>query len=401
MIKELREKYNQEFSDEKYNAFVKDINSVYKPIEFKISETPIFIPADLRDELLKACSEIIDFLKSDKYKELSKNAIPPGLEVPNQGEHAELLAIDFGITIDKDGKLIPQLIELQGFASLFCYQELLNIKIREYFDIPEDLTHFFSGLDHDSYLEKLRETLIGDENPENVILLEIEPDKQKTAIDFWATEDWLGIKPVHIGDITKEGKKLYYERDTENGKVKTQIKRIYNRVIYDELKNRKDLKYNFKISEDLDVKWIAHPNWFFKISKYILPFIKSKYAPECIFLSDLKEIPSDLENYVLKPLFSFAGVGVIFDVKKEDVENITGDDRENFVLQRKITYAPIIETLDEPAKAELRILFLWNEGQEPLPVINLVRMGKGKMMGVDFNKGKTWVGSSIGYFPKK
>ena len=397
MIKELREKYNREFTQEKYDAFLQDINSVYKPIDFKISETPIFIPAELRDELLNACYDIIDFLKSDKYKEISKNAIPPGLEVPNQGEHAELLAIDFGITKTPEGKLLPQLIELQGFASLFCYQELLNIKIREHFDISDDLTHFFSGLNHETYLQKLRETLIGDENPENVILLEIEPEKQKTAIDFWATEDWLGIRPVCITKITKEGKKLYYDRD---GK-KTEIKRIYNRVIYDELKNRTDIKYNFKISEELDVKWIAHPNWFFKISKYILPYIKSKYAPECIFLSELKEIPADLENYVLKPLFSFAGVGVIFDVKKEGIENVKGADRENFVLQKKITYAPLVETMDEPAKAELRILFLWNEGQEPIPVINLVRMGKGKMMGVDFNKGKTWVGSSIGYFPKK
>lgn len=396
MIKELREKYNKEFTQEKYDGFVKDINSVYKPIEFKISETPIFIPAELRDELSNACMDILNFLKSDKYKELSNNAIPPGLEVPNESANAELLAIDFAVTKDKDGKYLPQLIELQGFASLYCYQELLDMKMRQHFDIPENYTHRFRGLTHETYLEKLKKTLIGDENPDSVILLEIDPDQQKTAIDFWATEDWLGITPVHIGDITKEGKQLFYMKDGN----KTQIKRIYNRVIYDELKNRKDLKYNFKISEELDVKWIAHPNWFFKISKYILPFIKSKYAPESIFLSDLKEIPSDLENYVLKPLFSFAGAGVIFDVKKEDIENIKGKDRENFVLQKKIVYAPVIETLDEPAKAELRILFLWNEGEEPVPVINLVRMGKGKMMGVDFNKGKTWVGSSIGYFPK-
>ena len=397
MIRELREKYIKEFTQEKYEAFVKDINSAYKPIEFKISETPVFIPAELRDELSNACIDILNFLKSDEFKKLSANAIPPGLEVPNQGEHAELLAIDFAVTKDNNGHYLPQLIELQGFASLFCYQELLDMKMRAHFDIPEDYTHRFRGLTHETYLEKLRKTLIGDENPENVILLEIEPEHQKTAIDFWATQDWLGITPVHIGDITKEGKKLYYMK---NGK-KTQIKRIYNRVIYDELKNRKDLQYNFKISEDLDVKWIAHPNWFFKISKYILPFIKSKYAPECIFLSELKEMPADLENFVLKPLFSFAGVGVIFDVKKEDIENIKGADRENFVLQKKIVYAPVVETLDDPAKVEIRILFLWNEGEEPIPVINLVRMGKGKMMGVDFNKGKTWVGSSIGYFPKQ
>ncbi|MBX7044740.1 MAG: hypothetical protein K1X86_02795 [Ignavibacteria bacterium] len=394
MIKSLREKYIKEFTQDKYEAFLKDINSAYKPIEFKISETPVFIPAELRDELSNACIEILDFLKSDKFKELSKNAIPPGLEVPNESANTELLAIDFAVTKDNDGNYLPQLIELQGFASLYCYQELLDMKMRAHFDIPENYTHRFRGLTHETYLEKLKKTLIGDENPENVILLEIEPDKQKTAIDFWATHDWLGITPVHIGDIEKEGKKLFYHKD---GK-KIQIKRIYNRVIYDELKNRSDVKYNFKISEDLDVKWVSHPNWFFKISKYILPFIKSKYAPESIFLSELKEIPADLENYVLKPLFSFAGVGVIFDVKKEDIENVK--DRENFVLQKKITYAPVVETLDEPAKVEIRILFLWNEGEEPVPVINLVRMGKGKMMGVDFNKGKTWVGSSIGYFPK-
>ncbi len=399
MIKELREKYNKEFTQEKYNAFLKDINSAYKPIEFNISETPIFIPAELRDELSNACVDILDFLKSDKYKELSKNAIPTGLEVPNESANAELLAIDFAVTKDKDGKYLPQLIELQGFASLYCYQELLDMKMRAHFDIPENYTHRFRGLTHETYIEKLRKTLIGDENPDSVILLEIDPDQQKTAIDFWATQDWLGITPVHIGDITKEGKQLFYMKDGKEGKVKTQIKRIYNRVIYDELKNKKDLKYDFKISEELDVKWIAHPNWFFKISKYILPFIKSKYAPESIFLSDLKEIPNDLENYVLKPLFSFAGAGVIFDVKREDIENVT--DREDFVLQKKIVYAPVIKTLDEPAKAEIRILFLWTEGEEPVPVINLVRMGKGKMMGVDFNKGKTWVGSSIGYFPKQ
>ena len=352
MIKSLREKYIKEFTQEKYEAFLKDINSAYKPIEFKISETPVFIPAELRDELSNACIDILNFLKSDKFKELSKNAIPPGLEVPNESANTELLAIDFAVTKDSDGNYLPQLIELQGFASLYCYQELLDMKMRAHFDIPENYTHRFRGLTHETYLEKLKKTLIGDENPENVILLEIEQNKQKTAIDFWATDDWLGITPVHIGDIEKEGKKLFYHKD---GK-KIQIKRIYNRVIYDELKNRSDIKYNFKISEDLDVKWVAHPNWFFKISKYILPFIKSKYAPESIFLSDLKEIPADLENYVLKPLFSFAGVGVIFDVKKEDIENVK--DRGNFVLQKKITYAPVVETLDEPAKVEIRILFL-------------------------------------------
>ena len=190
--------------------------------------------------------------------------------------------------------------------------------------------------------------------------------------------------------IIREGKKLFYEN---NGK-KIPIERIYNRVIHDELAKRKDIKYNFRFTEELDVKWIAHPNWFFKISKYSIPFLKNKYVPPAEFLSELKEYPADLENYILKPLFSFAGVGVIFDVKKELLDSIK--DKSNYILQKKVNYEPSIETPDVPAKAEIRLLYVWDD--KPVLINNLVRLSKGKMMGVDFNKDKTWVGSSIAYY---
>lgn len=395
MIPELRKKYNAEFTYEKYKKFLEALDKEFDTeIEFRISETPVFITPEFKNELIKAADDILNFLQSDKFKGISKNAIPPGLEVPNESEHTDVLAIDFAVGLDKNGNYIPQLIELQGFPSLYCYQEVLNQKFKEYFNIPENYAHYFNGLNHETYIKKLKEVLIGDSNPENVILLEIEPEKQKTYIDFLATERMLGISPVCLTKIQKEGKKLFYEK---NGK-KISIERIYNRVIYDELKGRKDIKYNFKFTEDLDVKWVTHPNWFFKISKYLLPFIDSKYVPKSYFVNELKEIPSDLENYVLKPLYSFAGAGVKFDVTKEDITSIPQNEKHNYVLQRKIVFSPCVETLDEPAKAEIRLLAVWSQSGKPELMINLVRMGKGKMMGVDFNKNKTWVGSSIGYF---
>jgi len=391
LIKAYRDKFNSEFDQKQYEAMVSDLNTTFdSKIDFKIAETPIFLTDDFRDELIKASDEIVSLLQTDAFREYSKKALPDNLAVPNEDEHPSLLAIDFALCKDENGKMIPQLIELQGFASLYCYQELLNMKMREYYNIPDGLTSHFNGLDHEAYINKLKETIIGDTDPENVILLEIEPEKQKTYIDFLCTEKYLGIKYVCLTKIIKEGKKLYYEND---GK-KTLIKKIYNRVIHDELAKRKDIKYNFRFTEELDVKWIAHPNWFYKISKYSLPFLKSKYVPDTKFLTDYKEFPADLENYILKPLFSFAGAGVVFDVTKEILESI--GDRSNYILQKKIQYEPVIETPDIPAKAEIRLLYVWND--KPMLINNLVRLSKGKMMGVDFNKEKTWVGSSVAYF---
>ncbi len=390
MIPELREKYNSQFTDKAYQKFLKDLDDEFKVhIEFRIAETPIFIPNDLRDEILKAADEIIATLTNPEFRKYSQNALPEKLAVPNEDDHAAVLALDFAVCKDRDGKFIPQLIELQGFASLFCYQQLLNEKMRENFSIENRLTNYFSGLNSSTYLDEIRSVIVGESDPENVILLEIEPARQKTYIDFLCTEKYLGVKSICLTDISKEGKKLFY---TNDGK-KVPIERIYNRVIYDELAKRNDLKYDFRFTEELDVKWIAHPNWFFKISKYSLPFFKSKYVPETRFLSDLSEYPDDLENYVLKPLYSFAGAGVMYDVDRKSLDEVK--DRHEFILQRKVNYEPAIITPDIPAKAELRLLYIWKD--KPLLVNNLVRLSKGKMMGVDFNKEKTWVGSSIAY----
>src|SRR3990172_12891781 len=350
MIPEIRKKFNSEWSEEKYKKFLNDLNNYFGfEIGFRVAETCIFISKELKEDILNAVKVITDYLWSDDYKKISLNAIPPGLDVPNDPGYPAMLALDFAICKDLSGNFIPQLIELQGFSSLFFYELLQNKMYRTHFNIPSNFGGLFNIQNPEGYVGVLRDTIVGDLNPENVILLEIEPEKQKTRIDFACAEKFIGVKPVCLTKVIKEGKDLFYERD---GK-KTRIERIYNRVIFDELHKRKDLKYEFDFHDELNVEWLPHPNWFYRISKYSLPFFKNKYVPETKFLNDFDSYPTELENYVLKPLFSFAGVGVKYDVTKQILDAIPNNDRHNYILQKKIIYEPIIETPDTPAKAEL------------------------------------------------
>ncbi len=392
-----RKHFNSQFTSEKYEAFKEYVakSANYAPT-FRLGETPIFVPSSLRDQLLEACEEITDVLCQPNFKELSKDAILKGQVVPNEDDHTIFLQMDFGICKDKDGGLIPQLIEVQGFPSLYFFQELLTEGYRESFDIPDGFTSYFGGLDSDSYIEILRKNIVGSSQKENVILLEVEPEKQNTRIDFICAEQKIGVKTICISKLKKEGKDVYYLDD--NGK-KIGVEKILNRVIFDELMNREDLKRDFYFSQEANVEWIGHPHWFFRISKHTLPLIKSKYNPESIFLKDIDRAPLDIENYVLKPLYSFAGSGVIINLNQYDIDAIK--DRENYILQRKVEYAPVIQTPSEPAKCEIRMLMIWEKGAaRPRIINNLARLSKGEMIGVKYNKNKDWVGASVGLFEK-
>jgi hypothetical protein len=396
MIKEIRDKFNSEFTKEKYDSFIKDCNSVFNyEIEFRISETPVFLDKAFKQQLITAGEEIIDILVRPDFKKITEGAVPPSLKVPNEDEHTSLLAIDFAICEDGNGGFIPQLIELQGFASLLAYQEWISILYRKHYAIPENFDNKFNGYDHESYINRLKKVILGNHQPEEVILLEIEPWKQKTQIDFYCTRAYLGIEVVCLSEVIKEGRNLFYVKEG----IKKPIKRIYNRVIFDELTQREDLKRQFNITDDVDVEWVAHPNWFFRISKYTMPFLKSKYVPETIFLSDVKIMPQDLENWVLKPLFSFSGQGVIFDVTPDDYNGVKN--RSEYILQRKVTYAEAIATPTGPVKGEIRLLYLWDKDElRPELLLNLGRMSKGKMIGVRYNQDFDWVGGTT-YFLEK
>lgn len=396
MIPAIRKAYNEAFTKEKYEAFLKELNSAFPgELDFRVAETPIFVPKDFTKKLLDACENITDIITDPKFKELTKNAIPKHLQVPGENDHAHFIAFDFGICINEQGEYEPQLIEMQGFPTLFAYEVLIDDVFRKHFPVPEHFNCYLSGYNRETYIQLLKEIIIGRQKPENVILLEIFPRKQKTRIDFYCTEEYAGIKMVCLTELIKEGKKLYYMND---GK-KTEVKRIYNRVIFDDLQQQTpEVQEKGKIFfEELDVEWAPHPNWFYRISKYTLPFIKHPYVPATFFLNEIKQIPPDLENYVLKPLFSFAGQGVIIDVTKEDIDKVK--DPENWILQRKVKYADVIQTPDVPAKAEIRMFYFWKDGAaRPVAVNNLGRLSKGKMIGVRYNKDKEWVGGNFCYF---
>ena len=395
MHKEARQAYNKSFTEEKYQDLLKSIDLDFPgQLDFRLAETPVFVPKKLKEKLIEACDEIVAAIVSEDFKAKTDRAIPANQNVPGENKHSSFLAIDFAICKDEQGELLPQLIELQGFASLYAYQGYLSEMFKKYFPVPDNFQYAFDAQDLDAYLEKLKDLILAGEDPESVILLEIFPEKQKTRIDFALTEKLLGVKAVCYTRLIKEGKNLFYE---EHGR-KIRVKRIYNRLIFDDLQNYPDLETDYHFTDEVDVTWVGHPNWFFRISKFTLPFLESRYVPETKFVSDYQSnFPSDLENYVLKPLFSFAGAGVNLHVTREILDEI--QDPDNYILQRKVIYEPVIQAPDGLVKCEIRMMYSWpdNSGKPEL-LTSLSRLSRGEMIGVRFNKDFTWVGGTACFF---
>jgi hypothetical protein len=395
MVPHLREYYNNNFTDEKYRLFLKRLNAACgAPVEFRVSETPFFIPASLMSAMSQAGSEIIlQLMNSAEYLRRAAQTIPPEYNVPNQTPHPVFIAVDFGIVQLPDGSFAPRLIELQGFPTLFAFQPVQSMLFKEVFELPRECRYLLGDLDFEAYSLLFRKAVLGNHDPDNVVLLELDPLRQKTRPDFILTDRMCSTQTVNIRDVVKQGKQLLYRRD---GNL-VPIHRIYNRAIADELiKSKVQLPFSFR--DELDVEWAGHPNWFFLISKYSLPYLKHPTVPRTIFLSDLKSIPDDLQHWVLKPLFSFAGSGVLIAPTRADIDAVPDEHRSSYVLQEKVEYGAFIQTPHGGTKAEVRIMFIWPEGGALTPVANLVRMGRGKMMGVDHNKNMAWVGSSAGLY---
>jgi len=392
MIPAKRQKYNQQFTEEKYKNFLEKLQDGYCEIPFRVAETPIFIPNALKAKLIAAGEEIISLIKQPDFKELTKNSIPKNWNVPNENDQPHFLTFDFGICKNEAGELTPMLIEMQGFPSLYGFQSHLANTFRQVFEIDNSVNHFLNDFDEKQYIQLFKDVILGNHQPSEVALMDVDAPNQKTAIDFFVTQKMLGIKILALEDIKKIGNQLFYE---ENGK-QIQLKRIYNRLIFDEVADNTEIfKNSFDPREELDVEWVTHPNWFYRISKYTMPFLNSEFVPETRFLNQIESIPADLENYVLKPLFSFAGMGVIIDVTKNDIINIK--DPENWILQRKVTYEPVVEALDGGVKAEIRMMYLWPDNGEPQLCINLARLSRGKMIGVRYNADFDWVGGTVGF----
>jgi hypothetical protein len=395
MIPSLRTQFNKSFTTDKYQAFLQQMDDVSGThVQFRLCETPCFFPKPLLDQMARDGGNLVrQLVENPSYRAKSDEAVPAEFKVPNETPHPMFVQVDFGLVRDANGQLHPKLVELQAFPSLYAYQIFLAEAYLDTYRLRDfgPLKYFMSGLERESYTALLRRAVVGDQDPKTVILMEIHPEQQKTLPDFLLTEKLLGIRTVDIVDIRKEGSRLYYEL----GGKRIPIRRIYNRAIVDELE-RKNVKLSFDWRDGLDVEWAGHPNWYFRVSKFSIPYLKHPSVPKTWFLDELPEIPSDLENYALKPLYSFAGLGVLIAPKRKDIEQIPADKRPYYILQEKLNFEPIIATPFGDTKAEVRVMYIWLD--ELKPVLTIIRTGRGLMMGVDHNKNMEWVGASAGLY---
>jgi hypothetical protein len=393
VIPELRASFNASWTERKYRDLVHRLEQrTGATLEFPISETPCFFPRSLMDTLAATGVTLLDQLLDSPDAVQQADAVVPERY---QGVGAEAIPtfaqVDFGLVRDAAGNITPKLVELQAFASLYGFQLAVAEAYRDAFELPASLDPYLDGLTHDRYYEIAANAIVGDNDPAEVVLMEIQPHQQKTWPDFVVTEQMWGVRAVDTSEVKREGRRLYYRRD---GKA-TQIKRIYNRVIPDELE-RKRIQLPFGYGDDLELSWAGHPAWYFRISKFSIPFLRHESVPETRFLDGIEQLPVDRDRYLLKPLFSFAGGGIIFAPTDAQIAAIPHDQRRNYILQERIQFEPVIETPEGPTQAEIRIMYL-RVGSRLRPVLPLLRMGRGKMMGVDHNKGLRWVGASAGF----
>jgi hypothetical protein len=399
MLEPYRSAFNECFTLGKYAELLRLVNERTRTqVEFRVAETPCFFAPELMERLVRTGEELTaELLGNQQYMRDSEAAIPAQFKVPGENEHPHFMTVDFGLVRNEAGELEPKLVEMQAFPSVFGYQAVLSRAYKEVYALDEGLGYLLGGMDEAGYWAVLRQVIVGRHDPENVVLMEIEPERQKTLPDFRVHEDRLGIRTVDIAKVVKQGNRLLYPR--EDGAL-VPIKRIYNRAIVDELV-RKGTKLPFDYRDELDVEWAGHPNWYFRISKFSIPYLKHPAVPAAAFLNEgWERLPKDRNQWVLKPLYSFAGKGIQFAPSDDELATISGGERHNYLLQERVQFAPVIRTPEGMTQAEIRILYAWPDGGTMTPLTSLVRMGRGLMMGVDHNRDRTWVGGSAALVPK-
>ncbi|MBB5057754.1 hypothetical protein HDF16_002460 [Granulicella aggregans] len=402
MLQPFRDDFNAAFTPEKYRGLLSRLDAATRSssIQFRVAETPCFFPKALLDEMAATGTELTNQLvDSPEYMRLSAEAIPERFRLGNESRYPNFMTVDFGLVRDDAGELRPKLVEMQAFPSVFGYQDVLADQYVKEYALGEGWRWHLGGHDSESYWNLLRKVIVGDHAPENVVLLEVTPDAQKTLPDFHVYEDRLGIPVVDIEKVKKVGRRLLYEKA---GRW-IEIDRIFNRAIVDEME-RKGTALPFDYRDELDVEWAGHPNWYFRISKFSLPYLDHPSVPKAVFLNDWfagggrEGLPEDRERILLKPLYSFAGQGIKFAPTDEDLAAIPAEERDQWLLQERATFEPVIATPKGATMAEVRIMYLWPDGGRMEPVISLVRMGRGLMMGVDQNRNQEWVGGSAALF---
>ena len=406
MIPELRQDFNRRFRPEAYRNLLHGLDAVSRThVGFPIAETPCFFPQPLLDEMAQTGATLTHQLLEDReYLNQSRAAIPEAWRAADETAHPHFLTVDFGLVREADGRLAPRLVEMQAFPSIFGFQWALSEAYRSTFSLAPDLRFLFGALDDSAYWKLLERVIVAGHDPETVVLADVDPATQKTLPDFHITADRLGIRIVDIAELEPEDRpgkrpRLCYR----NGKRLIPVRRIYNRAIADELV-RKQVQLRFDYRESFDVEWAGHPNWYFHVSKFSLPWYRHPAVPPAMFLDawmrgeERDRLPADRERLILKPLFSFAGQGIVFAPSDEQLAAIPQERRREYLLQERVSFAPVIDTPAGPTQAEVRILYVWPDHGYLTPMAALVRLGRGQMMGVDHNRNQRWVGASAAFF---
>jgi hypothetical protein len=391
MIPALRERFNATWSEAQYAALIAHLEQRTKGhITFPIAETPCFFPRELIEKLASIGAELIQQAMTGEAAAAAERVVPERFRGAASSEpHPTFLQVDFGLVRDAGGVVAPKLVELQAFPSLYGFQVALAESYRHAFALPGPVDEYVGGLTRDSYVALVKQAMLAGHDPKEVVLMEIAPERQKTRPDFVMTDEVWGVRAIDTSEIIKDGRRLFYKREG----TLTPIRRVYNRVIPDELE-RKGVALPFDYRDDLDVEWTGHPEWFFRVSKFSIPWLRHPAVPRTWFLHQVEALPMPRDQLLLKPLFSFAGGGIIFAPTDEQLAAIPASARDQYILQERISFTPLIETPHGPTQAEIRMMFVWADHLRA--VLPLIRMGRGKMMGVDHNKGLRWVGASAG-----
>jgi hypothetical protein len=407
VIPSFRQDFNQRYRPETYSRMLHSLDAcVRSHVEFRVAETPCFFPGEMLGQMAAIGADLTHRLVEDRdYLKASRAMIPTQYCAADETPHPHFMTADFGLVREPDGTLAPRLVELQAFPSVFAYQFVLSEVYRSVFRLDESLQYLLGGHTESSFWKLMERVILRGHDPENVVLTEVVPTKQKTLPDFLVTAERLGIEIVDITELAPDvrpGKptRLLYRR----GKKLIRIERIYNRAIVDEL-IRKQIELPFDHRESFDVEWAGHPNWYFHISKFSIPFLDHPAVPSAVFLDEWlagkhhEKLPPDREQWILKPLFSFAGKGIEFAPSDEILATIPKNQRHEYLLQERVCFESVVNTPFGPTQPEVRIMYLWPDGGKLEPVISLVRLGRGKMMGVDHNRSQEWVGGSAAFYP--
>jgi len=431
VIPALRRDFNARFRPETFRTMLHSLDAVARThIAFPVAETPCFFPSSMLDEMARIGIDLtLQLVNNPAYLARSLAAIPEPWRAADQNSHPHFLTADFGLVREDSGRLAPRLVEMQAFPSVFAFQWAASEAYRSAFSLDPSLRYLLGGLDQAQFWKLLARTIVAGHDPQTVVLIDVDPAHQKTLPDFHITADHLGIRIVDIAaletldpapDSPSQLPRLGYRA---KGRL-IPIRRIYNRAIVDELV-RRQIPLQFGYRQPFDVEWAGHPNWYFHVSKFSIPFLDHPAVPPAVFLDDWfrssaggsksacgpKEsargpkndardrLPSSRDRLILKPLYSFAGQGILFAPTDDQLAAIPPAQRHHYLLQERVTFEPVIDTPFGPTQAEIRILYVWPDQGNLTPLISLVRLGRGQMMGVDHNRGQSWVGASAAFSP--